>query len=203
MELLGGTDQTKIGNSSDSLKVSVTNPVVITGEAELATFCACLYDVASDNNKSLLSLVNTTGSDVRLKIREIRIINTRNAPVTGVVADIQLLRCTSHSGGTSITPGAYDTSDTLNGHITARTGATISGESAVILRHWDISTDEWGPGSNDVESTEHTLSMLIPSYTVLPKTKPLTLNANEGFTFKCVTNTTTGLFDITVVFTQE
>lgn len=202
-ELLGGTDQTKIGNITDSLKTSITNSVVVTGEAELATFCMNATDITSANNKSLLSIVNTTGSNVKIKVREIRVINTQNTAVTGVVVDINLVRCTSHSGGTSLTPSLYDTTDSLDGSVTIRTGATITGEDSAVLRHWDMSSDEWGPGTNDVESFEHTIAMLIPAYTALPKTKPITLNANEGITFKCITNTTTGKFDILVVFTQE
>lgn len=203
VELLGGTNQTKIGNVTDSLKTYISNAVVVTGEAELATFIINARDIASANNKSLVSLVNTSGSSVKIKIRELRVINTQNSAVTGVVIDINLLRCTSHTSGTLLTPATYDTADTLNSSVTARTGATITGEATDILRHWDMSSDEWGPGANDVESTEHTLNMLIPSYVALPKTKPITLNANEGITFKCITNTTTGLFDIVVMFTQE
>lgn len=202
-EILGGTDQTRIGNVSDSLKVAIQNSVVITAETEPATFAINLLDTATANNKSMLSIVNTTGSTVVVRIREIRVVNTQNTAVTGTVTDFNLYRCTSHSGGTSVTPQTYDTADSLNASVTVRTGATITGEVAAALRHWDMSNDEWGPGANDVESFEHTLAMLIPSITALNKTKAITLRANEGLTLKCTTNTAVGLFDIVIIFTQE
>jgi hypothetical protein len=203
VEILGGTSQTKIGNVSDSLKVSVSNTSLTTAETELATFVVNALDVASANNKSLLSLVNTSGSSVKVKIREIRIVNTQNTAVTGVIIDINLLRIVGHSAGTSLTPVAHDTADTLSSSVTARTGSTVTSEGTDVIRHWDMSSDEWGSGTSDVESFDHSISMIVPSYIPPPKTKPITLNANEGVTFKCITNTTTGKFDLVVLFTQE
>ena len=202
-ELLGGTDQTKIGNIGDRLKVDASGTTTTTAEIEQPTFGVLLRDIATANNKSMFSLVNASGSSVKIKLREFRLINTQNTPVTGVIVDIDMFRCTNHSAGTAYTPFAYDTTDTLSSSVTARTGGTITGEGTQVIRHWDMSTDEWGVGAQDVESNDHMIQMVIPSYTVLPKTKPLTLNANEGFTLKCVTNTTTGNFDILCVFTQE
>ncbi len=190
----GGTSSTLIGNVGDSLKTS---------ESEWPTFSVMLTDIASANNKSLVSIGNASGSTVKVKIREIRIINTRNAAAAGVVADLNLYRCTSHSAGTDVTPLSADTTDTLDSLVTVKTNATITGEGTAIVRHWDLSTDEWGPGTADAESTDHALQTLIAAYSPVLKSKPLTLNANEGFTLKCVTNTTTGLFDILIVFTQE
>lgn len=203
-EILGGTDQTKIGNTGDRLKVDAnfSSPPTIT-EQTFATFIVTIIDVATANNKSMFSLQNSSDSTVKLKFREMRIVNTQNSAVTGTVVDFRFRRATSHSAGTSVTPQAFDTTDTLNGSITARTGATITGESAADLMRWKWSTDEWAQGAQDVESSDHVMTSLLPVYITQFKTKPITLNANEALTLKCVTNTTTGLFDIQLIFTQE
>ena len=172
-------------------------------EVENATFTVVLLNVASANNKSLISLLNATGSTVKIKLRELKLVNSQNSAVTGVVCDINMYRMTGHSAGTSVTPLAMDTTDTLNVNVTARTNATIAGEGANPLLHIDISTDEWGAGTLDTESFNHGLQSLNSFYRVAPKTKPITLNAAQGLTLKCVTNTTTGIFDIIMVFTQE
>lgn len=195
----GGTDGTIIGNVADRMKVDA----IMNSSGDLATFITALREVASANNKSLFSLVNAGGSSVKIKIRSIYLINTQNSAVTGVVANIHLYRCTGHSGGTLDTPQAADTADTLNASVTARTGATIAGEGANHLLRYEISTDEWGVGASDSESDAHTVQTLLPWYKHEPPTKPITLNAGEGITIKCTTNTTTGLFDILVIYTQE
>lgn len=194
----GATDDTQIGNVGDRLKVTAVNT-----EYNLATFCLLLRDIATANNKSLVSLVNAAGSTVKIKIRSIRVVNTQNTAVTGVVTDLNLHRCTGHSVGTTAPSETMDTADALNGSVTARTGATITGEGANPLLHIDVSSDEWGPGASDAESFDHTLQSLIDAYTHQPPMKPLTLNAGEGLTLKCVTSTTTGLFDIRILYTQE
>jgi hypothetical protein len=200
----GNTDGTKIGNVADRLKVDAvfsTAPTVT--DQEFPTFVVCINSIATANNKSMLSLVNASESTVSLKIRDVRWVNSQNTAVTGVVADFQLFRCGSHSAGTAITPLAHDTADTLDSHITARTGATIGTEGASCLKRWKWSTDEWSQGAEDVESHDHVVQTLTSLYAPVSKTKPITLRAGEGVTFKCVTNTTTGVFDILVTFTQE
>lgn len=203
-ELLGGTDQTKIGNTGDRLKVDAnfTSPPNVQ-EQVFPTFIAFAQNIASANNKSMVSLENASGSEKKLKLRDIRIVSMQNTPVTGLVMEFQLRRATSHSGGTSITPLAFDTADTLSGSITARTGATITGESASVFMKWRWSTDEWLQGATDVESFDHTINQTFSTYLTQAKMKPITLNANEALTFKCVTNSTTGLFDFQLLFTEE
>lgn len=194
----GGTDATIIGNTGDRLKVTA-----VSTENEVATFNALTLSAATATNKSMISLVNASGSPVKIKIRHIQLVNTRNTAVTGVVADINLYRCTGHSAGTVVISETMDSADTLNANVTVRTGATITGEGTNPLLHLDLSTDEWGAGAADVESFDHTLQSLFPFYIHKLPAKPLTLNAGEGITLKCITATTTGLFDILIIYTQE
>jgi hypothetical protein len=169
---------------------------------EYPSFNVITLTVASANNKSMISLLNTSAV-YQVKIRSMRVINTQNTAVTGVIADMNLYRCTGHSAGTAITPLPFDTSDTVDAGVTARTGATIAGEAASPFLHLDLSTDEWGVGASDVESLDHTLQSLLYFYEHKPPLKPITLRQNEGVTLKCITNTTTGSCDIQIFFTQE
>lgn len=200
LQITGATDGTNIGNTGDALHVAVRSAVPTT---DLATFTVLSLSTASANNKSLISLTNATGTAVNIKIRSIRVINTQNTAVTGVIADLNVYRCTSHSGGTLLTSLTMDTADVLDSNVTARTGATITGEAANPILHLDLSTDEWGVGTLDTESLDHALQSLLFFYEHKSPAKPLTLRANEGLTLKCITNTATGLFDIQIFYTQE
>jgi hypothetical protein len=203
VRLRGATDGTAIGNTGDRLKVDA-NVVPVEESTAKATFRAVAQDTAIGNNKSMISLVNTTGSIVKLKIRKIYLVNSQTTAITGVISDFSLLRFTSHSGGTLITPQINDTTDTLNASITVRTGATITGEVAGALARTKYSSDEWGVGTLDVESNDHINQVLVPIYEHSNiYTKPITLNANQGIHLKHTVNSTAGTFDIIVEFTQE
>lgn len=198
----GATDSTPIGNTGDRLRVEAT----ISGnsqEAEFATFNVTAQGIAIGNNKSMLSIVNTTGSTVKVKLRHLKLINVQTTAVTGIIADFRLLRCVTHSAGTVITPEACETTDTLSSSVTVRTGATIGTEGTTILRRARYSTDEWGVGSLDVEAHDHAIQLNNNLLEVPLKAKPITLLANQGITLKQVTNSTVGSFDIELMFTQE
>lgn len=199
VEIKGGTDQTTIGNVGDRLKVDA---LALVSSVQNNTFCILGENIGIGNNKSMVSLLNETGSTVIIKIREIKLINTLNTSVTGVVSNFEMRRLTGHSSGTSITPNPYDTNDTLSVSVTARTGATITGEG-VLLHSYRWSSDEWGVGPQDVESGDHSLTSLIPFYSVQPYCKPITLRANQGVHIKHTINSTAGQFTIIITFTEE
>lgn len=195
----GGTDNTKIGNTGDRLKV---DSIMTPGNNELATFTVYVPAAGVAVGKSMVSLVNASGSSVKVKLREIKLISLQTTAVTGVILDFEYRRITGHSVGTSLTPNPHDTLDTLSGSVTARTGATVTGEGVILFRQkW--SSDEWGVGAQDVESNDHVLQTLLPFYSPAQYTKPITLNANEGFHIKQTVSSSVGTFDIFVTFTVE
>jgi hypothetical protein len=177
--------------------VVVLDPVRIYEED---TFVVVSSATAIAQNKSMISLANLSGSSVRLRVFSISIRNVQTGAVTGVAATFELRRATSHSGGTSLTSSvvAYDTNNTLNGNISVRTGATITGESTSLLERWLWSSDEWGTGTADVESADHALQSLLPAWAARPV--PLTLRADQSLTLKQTANSTAGTFDVIVVF---
>jgi len=172
-------------------------------EFELATFIATAQGVVLGNGKSLLSLVNASGSTVVARVREIWLSNASTTAITGVVALFEGRRITGHSGGSGVTPLPHDTADSLSGSLSALTGATVAGEAASGLFARRVSSDDWGPGTLDVEGMAQGLFTMGPVWRVAPPLKPIVLRANEGLSFKCATNTTAGSFDVTFVFTQE
>jgi hypothetical protein len=200
VRLRGATTGTAIGNTGDRLKVdSVSTPA----NNEVATFSVFSSATGIANGKSMISIVNTTGSTVKVKIRQIKIINTQTTAVTGVIANFEFRRFVSHASGTLLTPVSSDSTDSLSGSVTTRTGATITGETATVLFRAVYSTDEWGVGTLDTESNDHTNNTVNPIYKTPDKCKPITLNANEGFHIKQTTASSVGTFDIEVIFTQE
>lgn len=172
---------------------------------EPETFMVPAIATALGNGKSMISIVNAAGSPVLIKIRRIWIVNQRTTAVTGVVTDFRFRRNTGHSAGTDLTANIQelDTNNTLNANVTVRTGATIAGAFAAHLRRYQASSDEWGPGTADVESAAHSDQELRPIYDASLNAQPITLRAGQGFDILCNTNTTAGTFDITLEFTQE
>lgn len=199
-ELLG---QKTMANSVPVVLPSDQNIGTVIQGSDKPTFSVNAVGIAIANNKSLLSLVNASGSTVRVKIKEIWIRNAQTSGVTGVVGQFQLKRITNHSAGTSLTFATFETSDSLDSSVTARTGSTVSGESSTSLRRWFWSTDEWGPGAPDVESNDHAFQNLTPHYLAGDSYKSITLLANEGISIKFATNSTAGSFDVEIIFTQE
>lgn len=179
------------------------NGVLAVKSYELATFNAVVSAIPTAQNKSMFSILNT--STKKIRIEEIYLTNVRTTSVTGVVGVFEMRRITGHSVGALVTNvESYETGDTVDAGVTVRTGATVTGESANLLWRTLFSTDEWGPGTADMESDEHIFQTMFPVY--VKKTnnaKTITIKQNEGLTIKFTPNSTTGLFDIFCVFTQE
>lgn len=177
--------------------------VITGGSAEQATWSALAPAVQIGNNKSMISILNATGTVVVIRLREIWVENVQTTPVTGVTGFFEVHRNTGHSAGTLLTSLPYDTTDTLDANVTVRTGATIAGEAAgVLVRHvW--STDDWSGGTLDGEQYEHGIQASTPFWSRKDiSEKPITLRSGQGLTVKFTTNSTNGTFDLTLVFTQ-
>lgn len=190
----GGTEL--LGRRTDSGSIPSTI-------AESPTFGLLSLTTAIGNGKSMISLLNGSGSGASIRIKSIKIINVQTTAVTGVIAQFQLLRFTGHSAGTSLTPLPYHTSDSLNGSITAMTGGTITGEAANPLKRWYWSSDEWGTGTLDQEGLDHAFQTLLVHYEHKLGMRPITIVAGEGIHIKQITNSIVGSYDLEIEFTQE
>lgn len=205
--LIGGNDGTNIRPVS----VLITNPaanavglVVRPIPYRPKTFSILSSNTAIGNNKSMLSIQNATGSGIVIRVISIKIINVQTTAVTGVIATFNLFRFATHSAGTLITSAPYDTTRTLNGSVTCRTGATIATEAATPMMRWLWSSDEWGTGTVDVEAQDHSQQSLIAAWSCNPSVSDgITLNPNEGIHIKQTTNSTAGTFDVLIEFIEE
>jgi hypothetical protein len=180
-----------------------TNGVLESKSYELATFNAISTSIATAQNKSLMSIVNTSSKKIR--IEEIYLINVRTTAVTGVPGVFEIRKITGHSGGLAVSNvEAYESGDILDAGVTVRTGATVSGESVNLLWRCLFSTDEHGIGGLDVSGEQHLFQTMFPVFVKkTTRTKTITLKANEGLTVKFTPNSNTGQFDIFCIFTQE
>lgn len=181
---------------SSSASGIVVRPVTI----EYPTFALVATAIAVGNNKSMLAIQNTGTGVVR--IREIWIINDQTTAVTGVAGLFEVRRIASFTAGTVVTPVAYDTADTLPAGISAATGATVATETS-LLRQGVWSTDEWGPGTADTESFDHSIQNVTPFFSQPPNGKALTIRQNQGVHIKFATNSTAGAFNLRIIFTTE
>jgi hypothetical protein len=173
-------------------------------QKESPTFTTVAASIVIGNNKSMISIANSSSSAI-CKIQEIYVVNVQSAAVTGILGTFELRRITSHSGGTTVSNiSTLDTLDTLDSNITIRTNSTVSGENSSLLWRSIFSTDEWGTGNLDTESNDHSLQVFFPIFSKKTSgTKPIVLRNNEGLNLKFATNSSSGSFDIMIVFTQE
>lgn len=201
------TQKTQITNGANDAAVLNTAPsqsqyglVVRQVPFELPTFSVVAENITVGNNKSMIALQNTGTSVVVL--REIWIINDQTTAVTGVAGEFRVHRIASFTGGTALSPSTFDTADSLPAGITTATGATIATETT-LLRTGKWSTDEWGPGTLDVEASDHGFQNTEPFWSQTPNGKGLVVRQNQGIHVRFATNSTAGAFNLRFIFTTE
>lgn len=194
---------TEIGVTTSTPTTSASALVVRTIPLERPTYSVTAPNIVPGNLKSMFAIKNTGTSIVR--IVEIKIVNSLNTAAIGVICTFGVYRISSYTNGLAFVIPSYDTADSFTfGTISCHSGATVSGESAEVLHQCTWSSDEWTVGSQDVESADHTLQQLIPFWEQKANgTKALTIRQNEGLTIKCITNSTVGSFNISIIFTTE
>lgn len=175
------------------------------------TFVIHADNVAIGNGKSMASIFNAGGSSVIVRVHRIRIFSVQTTAVTGVMADFGLRRITAHSAGTQLTTAGaaagliypHDSTNSLDSSVTARTGATVTESPAFNIDNWLWSSDEFGTGTADAETAEHTSAQLIAAWEAKDGTQPYILRAGEGLHILQSTNSTNGTFDVFFMITQE
>lgn len=178
-----------------------TTPLFVT-EFEPPTFMVTAENIQIGNNKSMISLLNAVGSTVFVKIKTITISNVQTATVVGILAQMRLHKISAHSVGTALTPVSFDSGDSLNVAVTARTGATVT--EGVFFKKQLLQTNEIsGGGGTGTDTLVALLETLFPFFSEANDSKALVLRANEGIHIRQATNSTVGTFDLTIVFTVE
>lgn len=184
-------------------------PTTTTGSEE-ATYTAMAQNVLTNaNGKSVLALFNPPASGYTIKLREIYVRNPRTAAITGILGYFRLhaLRDVGANvtGGTAVTAIAHDSADAIPAGLVISTGGTVTGEIATPLDKMTISTDEWGPGTLDVEGSQQAVANYLPARTKRDALlKPFYARAGEGLhmKFDAVSGTPAGELDFIFVFTK-
>jgi hypothetical protein len=115
-----------------------------------------------------------------------------------------MYRITSHSAGTDVTMDSFDTADAIPTGVTAKTNATITGRGATPLRRWIFNTDEIKVSTLDSSAQQGLLYSNTPAYRRFDlDAKPLVLRQNQGVDIQQTINSTVGIFDLCIVYTQE
>jgi hypothetical protein len=210
---LGSTAPT-VGQKTmaNSLPVAISSdqqaiPITTSGAGEEATYTAVATAVTVGNNKSMLGLLNPSGSGYIIKLREYYVRNAQTTAVTGVAGVFELhpIRAGTPgiTAGTDVTPTAHDSADALPSGLVCKTGGTVAGETSTLLDVMRISTDEWGPGTLDVEGHNHGFENYMPARVKRDSVqKAFIARPGEGLHLKFATNSTAGSFDILFIFTK-
>jgi hypothetical protein len=175
------------------------------------TFTIHARNITIGNLKSMISLLNAGGSTVIVRVHKIKIFSVQTAAVTGVMANFGLRKISTHSAGTQLnTTGSAsgliypsDSTNSLNASVTARTGASVTESIAFNIDNWLWSSDEFGTGTADAETTEHTSAQLVSAWEAKDGTQPYVLRAGEGLHVIQSTNSANGTFDLFMLITQE
>lgn len=165
--------------------------------ADAAGFSAYFDDIAPAANKYMATIFNTS-STRKVVVRRLDLIYRQTAAVTGVVLDQQVRRITARTAGTTVTPTAADSNDTLSSGITADTGSTSVTDGALLQEHI-TSSEELLPA--DELATGFLLSKRL--YEKPDGMKGLTLRQNQGVSVKNITSSTVGAMSYLLNFSDE
>lgn len=178
------------------------NNAIVTKEYTPKTFVVLVTGAKVALTKSMVSLLNLSTERV-IELQSVKIINAQSASVTGIMSEFRLHKITSHSAGTDLFYDAFDSIDTVDARITAKTNATIVGEAVrpLIRRYWN--SDEFTATTLVPGSFDKTMGSLLYNYEAKPGVKPITLRPNEGLTIKHIPASTIGLFDIELIVTED
>lgn len=205
---VAGSDGTNVRriltDSTGALVLSTTaNLNVTTGYNQNFSAIATNIATAALGNKSMLSIVNTSATDI-IRIKKIKIVNAQTTAITGVFSTFEMRRITGHSLGAAVSIEQMDLNDAIPAGVSIQTGATVVGESVKLINRYIFTTEEVKTsGTAGFEAFEIALQRFSSAYEAINGSTPLSLRQNQGITVKCITATATGVFDIYVEFTKE
>jgi hypothetical protein len=165
---------------------------------------------ASSGTKSMLSIMNGSGSGKTVKIYRVRTLNNQTAAVTGVMMRIELWRLTAASGGTTLTPVKMDSAiANVPAQIVCATGSTDTkdaAQTAAFLRiPWSSDEPVASGGTIDELQTSPQLYQIWGCGYTDAEITPITLPETYGFQVFVTNsaNTGAGIIDVEVEFTLE
>lgn len=186
------TDQQTIG--ANTVEIQYVN------QYEPATFLAIADRIVPAVNKYILTIFNTTATR-KVVIQKAYVYNWQSSAVVGTLLEQEFRRITARTVGTTITPVAYDTTDTLTAGITADHTTTGVTDSSLIRRSYS-SGEEVKIGALTLENSLGVDDRLAIVYEKKDGCKGLTCRQNQGVTIKNITGTV-GTTSAVILFTDE
>jgi hypothetical protein len=165
-----------------------------------ATFWSRYDQIAPANNKYMATLFNTS-STRKVVIQNVWIVDENFTSGANSALEVDLLRITARTAGTTVTPTAEDSNDSLSAGITADTASTAVTDSSILRRfqatNGVLSTNTGSTaGTGNYDPQGHV-------YTRLLGTRGHTLRQDQGISVKCVQSVTVGNVTIIIEFTDE
>ena len=194
------TDGTSVAAIASGTASAVNAQVVTPNQQQ--TFVVSAQGIAPGNGKSMISLANGSGSGKTIRIQAISFYPVTDSAVAGVNVQFDGFKFTTHASGTSLTPIALDSANSLSGSVTAQTNATITGSGTIALDSWFQNSDEITSASLTPSAQASIDGQRRRVYGGC-EMQPIVVRAGEGFYIKCQTNTTVGAFSVFMWFTQE
>jgi len=155
--------------------------------------------VAFAANKFHISILNAAGSGKCVTIHDLRWVNLSIAAVTGVGIRFDVKKITAHSGGTALTPDAWDTINAaLPAQVTLRTGATSVTEGNLLFPFTANNDENPLTGLNPQMMGNSILPGIAD-----PKSGALVLREGQGLCVKQITSSTIGSWAWILQFSIE
>ena len=189
----------KMRTWKDTIGANVVHTEVVK-KREGETYVAVFDRIVCAQNK-ILSIFNTL-STKKVRIYRIWLFNWQITAVTGVLLEFELKRITARTAGTSVTPRARDSNNSLTAGITTSHADTAVTESTLLGR----------PFSANEELVLNTLNTTTIRgfnwddnliYDAREETEPEILRQNQGMALKQITNSVVGTYTVVIEFTEE
>lgn len=188
------------GNPIARGETTKANSLPIVPAAE-ASFYAFFDRIAPATNKYMATLFNTS-STRKVVVRRVLRFHDRASGAGGINLEQYLARITVRTAGTTVTPSAEDTNDTLSSGIVADTNSTAVTEAHVIQRFFANAE------AVDLTNTAPLNFVLLGiANQIIWESKAgmrgLVLRENQGVTIRNVTASTAGTVSYAFEFTDE
>ena len=150
--------------------------------------------LAGANNKSMLSILNPTGSGKVLRVYEVWAVVPSSTGAT-VVIPFEMRLATAVTGGNLLTPVKYDSTDPASVAEVRDTPTGITDASPVLLYTWLEQI-------NTAQSSTEAMSQSIHDGSHVSRTKPIVIRPGEGLYLKQIASNTS-TFRMGVYWTEE
>lgn len=189
------------GVESNFVQSDVFNRLLVSPEKHEPLSVTVIAEAISlANNKSLCSIVNSSDTPIYIKEVWLTLSDAENFPSDQT--HFVMIRITGHTSGTNVPQKLHDLSDSVPSNVTAKTGATVSGEDSSPLEStWFASQDLLFGGQSSYAVIEHALGNQMPFWNQTPGTKAIVLRNGQGLSLKCASNTSGAYFTIRILYT--